>query len=74
MLTPETFAKYRFRVLRLHYQFVMANDRRSTYDYFMLICGPVAIEKWTVSKLGFLDFFEHPDDARITAPSDGELA
>ena len=68
MLTRETFAKYRFRVLRLHYQFVMANDRRSTYDYFMLVCGPVAVKNWSMSKLGFLDHFEHPNDARITAP------
>ena len=74
MLAAETFAKHRFRILRLHYQFVMANDRRSIYDYFMLICGPVAVEKWTASKLGFLDFFQHPDDARIAAPGVGEGA
>lgn len=56
MLRKETFAKYRLRVLRLHYQFVMANDVRSTYDYFMMVCGPVAFRRWTASPRGFLDF------------------
>ena len=73
MLKPETFAKYKFRVLRLHYQSVMANDRRSAYDYFMLICGPVALEQWSLSKLGLLDFFHHAEDARITS-HDGSKA
>ena len=57
MLEPATFAKYRLRVLRLHYQFVMANERRASYDYFMMICGPVAVRAWTTSQLGLLDFF-----------------
>jgi hypothetical protein len=74
MVTPETFAKFRFHVLRLHYQFVMANNRRSTYDYFMMICGPVAVEKWTRSKLGLLDFFQHPDDAQLTVSGVSEPA
>jgi hypothetical protein len=26
--------------MRLHYQFVMANELRTAYDYFMLMCGP----------------------------------
>jgi pimeloyl-ACP methyl ester carboxylesterase len=58
MLRAETFAKYRFRVLRLHYQFVSANDRRASYDYFMMICGPLAVRTWTKSQLGFLEFFD----------------
>lgn len=41
MLEPHTFSRYRFRYMRLHYQFVMANDRRSIYDYFMMVCGPI---------------------------------
>src|SRR4051794_7333670 len=41
MLNPRTYWRYRLRFMRLHYQFVMANERRSTYDYFMLVCGPI---------------------------------
>ena len=40
MLSEAAFRRYRFNFMRLHYQFVMANERRALYDYFMLICGP----------------------------------
>jgi hypothetical protein len=40
MLSEPAFRRYRFNFMRLHYQFVMANERRSSYDYFMLVCGP----------------------------------
>jgi len=36
-------------VLRLHYRSVMANDRRAPYDYFLMVCGPVAFSDWTIS-------------------------
>jgi hypothetical protein len=38
----------RANFLRLHFQFIMAGDLRSTYDYFMLTCGPLPIEDWVV--------------------------
>jgi hypothetical protein len=66
MLQPATFAKYRLRVLRLHYQFVMANERRASYDYFMMICGPVLTKAWTTSPLGLLDFFANPQSATVS--------
>jgi len=56
MLLPETFARCKTHVLRLHYRSVMANDRRAPYDYFLMVCGPVAFRDWTISPLGFLDF------------------
>ena len=65
MLRKETFAKYRFHVLRLHYQFVMANNRRSSYDYFMMICGPIAFRQWTTSPLGLLDFFDEKGEVKV---------
>lgn len=40
MLSEAAFRRYRLNIMRLHYQFVMANERRAAYDYFMLICGP----------------------------------
>ncbi len=40
MLSEAAFRRYRWDFMRLHYQFVMANERRALYDYFMLICGP----------------------------------
>ena len=43
MLTPKSYRRYRWRFMRLHYQFVMANEVRAAYDYFMLACGPVPV-------------------------------
>ncbi len=56
MLSPESFARYRRNVLRLHYQSVMANERRAPYDYYLMVCGPVAFADWTMAPTGFLDF------------------
>jgi pimeloyl-ACP methyl ester carboxylesterase len=65
LLSPEIYKRFRLRVLRLHYQFVSANDIRAVYDYFMMICGPVFATAWTTSRLGFLDFFPAPDDSTV---------
>ena len=40
LLSDETFKRYRWNFMRLHYQFVMGNEVRAPYDYFMLVCGP----------------------------------
>jgi pimeloyl-ACP methyl ester carboxylesterase len=40
MLSQRTWRMNRFKFMRMHYQFVMANEKRALYDYFMLICGP----------------------------------
>jgi hypothetical protein len=41
MLESETFGRCRAKFMRLHYQFVMANERRALYDYYMTVCGPI---------------------------------
>jgi hypothetical protein len=41
--------------MRLHYQFVMANERRTGYDYFMLMCGPAPFARTIIMPNG-------PDD------------
>src|SRR5262249_40038357 len=46
MLSPQLFRRLRFDFFRLHYQFIMANDRRARYDYFMLLTGPVPVATW----------------------------
>jgi hypothetical protein len=65
LLSPEIYKRFRLRVLRLHYQFVSANDIRAVYDYFMMICGPVFATAWTTSRLGFLDFFPASDSSTV---------
>jgi hypothetical protein len=46
LLSPEFFRRIRFHFFRLHYQFIMANDRRARYDYFMLLTGPIPVATW----------------------------
>lgn len=41
IIAPESYAKFRWRFFRVHFQFLMANERiGSAYDYFMICCGP----------------------------------
>jgi hypothetical protein len=49
MLSKETLRRLRFKYMRRHYQFVMANERRAVYDYFMLACGPAPFRR-TISE------------------------
>jgi hypothetical protein len=56
MLTPETYARHRRKYMRLHYQPVIANEKRAPYDYFMMACGPALFRSWIVSPTGLLDF------------------
>jgi hypothetical protein len=67
MLKEETFRRFRHRIMRLHYQFVSANDRPAPYDYFMMICGPLLFQAWTRSRFGFLNF---PDSKNVSAVTD----
>jgi hypothetical protein len=45
MLSEPTLRRFRFNYMRLHYQFVMANEVRTAYDYFMLMCGPAPFRR-----------------------------
>lgn len=40
IISPETYAKVRYRPFRMHFQFLMSNDRPGEYDYFDMILGP----------------------------------
>jgi hypothetical protein len=39
-LSPETWAKLRWRFFRLHFQYLCAFDRPRDYDYFQITAGP----------------------------------
>ncbi|HEY0567881.1 MAG TPA: alpha/beta hydrolase, partial [Xanthobacteraceae bacterium] len=52
MLSKRTYWRYRLRFMRLHYQFLMANELRSTYDYFMLVCGPLSFARSVLTPKG----------------------
>ena len=46
MLSPQFYRKLRWKLFRLHFQYIMANQMRAPYDFFMLIGSPVPIMEW----------------------------
>jgi pimeloyl-ACP methyl ester carboxylesterase len=57
MLAAATYHRFRHRWVRLHYQFLMANDVRARYDFYMFACGPVPFRHLVAAHGGPLDFF-----------------
>ncbi|MBT1509513.1 hypothetical protein KIP88_03275 [Bradyrhizobium sp. SRL28] len=43
IIHPEHYEKFRWQFFRVHFQFVMANERPNAYDFFMIVCGPVPL-------------------------------
>lgn len=69
-LSPETYRRHKMNHMRLHYQFVMANERRAIYDYYMLICGPAPFVFLSDIPRGALDVFG-PDGSYRVQPAHG---
>ncbi|SFL02133.1 hypothetical protein [Methylorubrum salsuginis] len=40
IISPETYKRVRFRPFRMHFQFLMSNDRAGEYDFFDMTLGP----------------------------------
>ncbi|GAB6842721.1 hypothetical protein HNR00_003208 [Methylorubrum rhodinum] len=40
IISPETYRRVRFRPFRMHFQFLMSNDRPGEYDFFDMTLGP----------------------------------
>jgi hypothetical protein len=49
VLLPQNYAGFRWRFFRVHFQYLMANERPASWDYFMLICGPRGINEATAA-------------------------
>ena len=45
IIKPEHYARFRWQFFRVHFQFVMANERPDAYDFFMIVCGPVPLSE-----------------------------
>ena len=58
MLSAPTLRRLRFSFMRLHYQFVMANEQRAAYDYFMLMCGPAPFRQTVTQPNGPADLYD----------------
>jgi hypothetical protein len=57
MLTDAAYDRLRDSQFRMHYQYVMANDQRAPYDYFLLVCGPVPVTEWAAQPDAVLKSF-----------------
>jgi hypothetical protein len=45
IIKPEHYNAFRWKFFRVHFQFVMANERPHAYDFFMIVCGPVPLRE-----------------------------
>ena len=45
IIKTENYNAFRWKFFRVHFQFVMANERAHAYDFFMIVCGPVPLRE-----------------------------
>jgi len=45
IIRPEHYNVWRWKFFRVHFQFVMANERPHAYDFFMIVCGPIPLRE-----------------------------
>lgn len=87
IMRPENYDRFRWRFFRVHFQFVMANERPHAYDFFMIACGPLSLQQRVLKPAVAVDIavgdpiasarawkqFESPP-AAMTATTELELA
>jgi hypothetical protein len=69
MMSRQDFRRHRLSFMRLHYQFVMANAQRATYDYFMIACGPLPLWATARAANGPLDLIAADGSVIAAAPA-----
>jgi hypothetical protein len=45
IVKPDHYESFRWKFFRVHFQFVMANERPNAYDFFMIVCGPIPLSE-----------------------------
>jgi hypothetical protein len=73
MLQRDVYRRIRLRFYRLHCQFVSGNDKRASYDYFMLVCGPVSAKYQTLASDGVLSMIGENGTLASTSPCGAAL-
>jgi hypothetical protein len=74
MLDHDIYQRIRLNFFRLHCQFVSGNDKRTSYDYFMLTCGPVSAKSQTIAPDGAMSMIADDGGLVASAPlSESEL-
>ncbi len=67
MVEKATYRRIQFKFMRVHHQFVMANELRTNYDFYMMGCGPVPILRAAMALNGHEDFLA-ADGSLIETP------
>jgi hypothetical protein len=67
MVEKPTWKRIRYRFLRMHIQSFLANERRTPYDYFMFVCGPIPFTDATVAPGGPTSFIAEDGSYSATA-------
>jgi hypothetical protein len=65
MVMRENFRRHRWSPMRIHYQFMLANEKRAPYDYFMIALGPVPFAVLATDKEGAVNRFK-PDGSLLS--------
>jgi hypothetical protein len=68
LLGPKTMRRIAWNFMRIHYQFVMAAERRAVYDFFMLLIGPAPFAQAIWAPRGCNGLFAD-DGAYLEAPA-----
>ncbi|MEE7458226.1 hypothetical protein MPAR168_17710 [Methylorubrum populi] len=55
VLSPETYRRVRFRPFRMHFQFLLANERHGDYDFFAMTLGPQRLRERVLDPAGSLE-------------------
>jgi hypothetical protein len=63
IIKPEHYKRFRWQFFRVHFQFVMANERPNAYDFFMIVCGPIPLR----------ERMAHPEAALAIATGDASM-
>lgn len=71
MIAPEDYSRFRWSHFRVHYQYIMAGDRPSPYDYILLVGGPMPVADWPAHNSKFMAAVLH-QAPRGTASARGD--
>ncbi len=63
IIRPEHYGVFRWQFFRVHFQFVMANERPHAYDFFMIVCGPIPLRERIAHPAAALALATAPDTA-----------
>ncbi|MBB6305871.1 hypothetical protein [Xanthobacter tagetidis] len=58
MLSEATFARFRLDMMRLHCQYLLANDKRAGYDFFAVLASPLRFDLLAASANGLRTYLD----------------